>query len=180
MANIYLVEAANLFCGDHDPGASNHLTLEDIKLPDLEQKSIGHEPGGGVMGVEFTTTIMGALSVTFKLKGIDPKRLALFGLGSTMRRNFTAYMVIREKRSNQQIEGKAIIEGVISKISGSGFKRGEGMDHDYEIKEITSYKLFIDNDEVYNIDYWTNRWSVGGVSQVNDMNRILRIPGTGA
>jgi len=177
MSNIYLLEACNLFCGDHDPSASNHLVLEEIKLPDLEEKTIAHEPGGGVMGVDWATTMVMPLNPTFKLKGMDPERLKLFGLGSTLRRKFTAYGVIREKRSNLQLEGKAIIEGVITKISGSAFKRGDGMDHDYEIKEVTSYQLYIDKKEVFYIDVFTNRWSVGGVSQVDEMNNILRIPG---
>lgn len=177
MSNIYLMEAANLFMGDHDPSASNHLVLEELKLPDLEQKTISHEPGGGVMAVSFATTILSEMAPTFKLKGMDPERLKLFGLGSTMRRKFTAYGVIREKRTNSPLEAKAIIEGVLTKISGSSFRRGEGMDHDYEIREVMSYSLTIDQKEVWDIDFFTNKWSVGGVSQVAQMNNILRIPG---
>ena len=36
MSTIYVMEAANLFCGDHDPTASKHLTLSELKLPPLQ------------------------------------------------------------------------------------------------------------------------------------------------
>ena len=37
MSTIYIMEAANLFCGDHDPTASKHLTLTELQLPALQE-----------------------------------------------------------------------------------------------------------------------------------------------
>lgn len=178
LANIYLMEAANLFCGDHDPSGTNHLTLEEMKLPDLEQSGIEHAPGGGVMGMTFTTTMVKALSSTFKLKGMDPERLALFGLGSSQKRKFTAYGVVREKRTNKAMDAVAVMEGAIMRLSGTAFTRGNGMDHEYMIGELLSYHLAIDGKDIYKIDAWTNQFEVGGVSQTDELNRLLRIPGT--
>jgi hypothetical protein len=58
MANdIITLEAANLFCGDHDPSAenSNHLTIQNLKLPGLEENNSDHT-AGGVIGASFTVT----------------------------------------------------------------------------------------------------------------------------
>ena len=37
MSNIYIMEAANLFCGDENPTASKHLTLTELQLPNLQE-----------------------------------------------------------------------------------------------------------------------------------------------
>ncbi len=42
MSTLYVLEAANLFCGDHDPKNSKHLTLQELKLPSLEADSGPH------------------------------------------------------------------------------------------------------------------------------------------
>ena len=45
MAHIYVLEAANLFCGADDINSSKHLTLRDLKLPTMEEKTQEHHPG---------------------------------------------------------------------------------------------------------------------------------------
>jgi hypothetical protein len=42
VSTLYVLEAANLFCGDHDPKNSKHLTLQELKLPSLEADSGPH------------------------------------------------------------------------------------------------------------------------------------------
>jgi phage tail tube protein FII len=178
MSNIFVMEAANLFCGDHDPTASNHLQLMNLQLPSLEQQTQAHGPGGGIMGVNFAMTMLSPLTFSFKLKGIDPGRLTLFGLGGVERRKYTAYGVIRDKRNNSQKSGVAVIEGVLVKIAPSSFSRADGVDHDYDIQEVTSYRLDIDNKSVFSFDFFTSQFEVEGVSQTDLLNRILRVPAT--
>lgn len=177
MSTIMIVEAMNLFCGDHDPSASNHLSLETMKLPDLEMGSMEHRPGGGPMAINFTMANVNALESSFKLKGIDPNRLTLFGLGSNKRRKFTGYGVVRDKRTNDEKEAVVIMEGVLARIGGGEFSKGNGMDFDYAIREIVSYKLTIDADPVYDLDVFLPKFIIGGVDQLEASNRILRIPG---
>ena len=52
MSSLYILEAANLFCGDHDPTASKHLALQELKLPALEEMTQDHMPGGGRVQIE--------------------------------------------------------------------------------------------------------------------------------
>ena len=81
MSTIYVMEAANLFCGSHDTAASKHLTLSELKLPDLQENYTEHHPGGSRVGIEINTGIQ-KLESTFKLTGFDPQVLAQFGLGT--------------------------------------------------------------------------------------------------
>lgn len=177
MATIYMLEAVNLFMGDHDPGASNHLELEELKLPEPSIKASEHTPGGGVMTVDFSMNVLEKLEPTFKLRGFNPDRLKQFGLNTPYRHIFTAYGVIRDKRSGRATEAKAVIEAKIGKVAPDGFKRGDDFGHEYTMQEVVSYALSVGDSEVFSVDFFTNIYRVGGVDQFADVNRILRVPG---
>lgn len=174
MSNIYIMEAANLFVGSHDTANSKHLTLEELKLPDLQETLVDHNPGGGKVGVEFAVGVE-KLEPTFNLKGWDPVLLRSFGLGSSLRQTFTAYGVIRDKRSGRALEAKAIMEGRLSKISSGAFQRGEAQSHEYSINEVLHYELFFDGAEELYWDFFTNTLRLGGVDPDPAHNSILRI-----
>lgn len=175
MSNFYVMEAVNLFCGDHDPTASKHLTLESMKLPDLEETTATHTPGGGVLGVNIGMNVIEPLAPTFKLSGFDPQTLGLFGLGTPHRHVYTGYGVVRDKRSGQAIEAKTIIEARMTSIKPDEFKRGDLHGHDHSLNEVTHYELWFDKREKFYFDFWTNAKRVDGVDQNSDTNRILRI-----
>jgi uncharacterized protein len=178
MSTIYVMEAANLFCGDHDPTKSKHLTLTDLKLPTLEERFVDHMPGGGRAQIEVGLGIINKLMPSFKLAGWDPDLLAEFGLGSRARNVFTAYGVIRDKRTGGALEAKAIIEGRLGKVDGAAFRHGELQSHDYVINEVMHYELFFNDRRKFYFDFFTNAWEVDGVNEFADVNRILRIPAT--
>jgi len=178
MGTIYIMEAANLFCGDHDPANSKHLTIEELKLPDLQEILIDHQPGGGKVGVEFAVGVE-KLEPTFKLKGWDIGLLRQFGLGVRQRQTFTAYGVIRDKRTGRAIEGKAIMEGRLSRIAPDAFQRGESMAHEYAINEVLHYEIHFDGREELYWDYFTNTIRIGGVDPEPEFNQILRISNAG-
>lgn len=174
MSNIYIMEAANLFVGDHDPQNSKFLTLEELKLPDLQEALVDHTPGGGKVGVEFAVGVE-KLEPTFKLKGWDFPLLRSFGLGSTVRKTFTAYGVVRDKRSGKALEAKAIMEGRLSRAAPDTFSRGEAMGHEYGINEVLHYELHFDGQEELYWDFFTNTLRLGGVDPDPAFNSILRI-----
>ena len=178
MSTIYIMEAANLYCGDHDPTASKHLTLAELKLPPLQEIYQDHHAGGSRVQVEVALGIQ-KLEPTFKLNGWDPDLLTQFGLGSSRAKVFTAYGVIRDKRTGNAIETKAIIEGRLGKIEPEAFKRGEMMGHDYSINEVMHYELWFGEKEKLFWDFFSGDWRLDGTSQIDDERRILRIPTTG-
>lgn len=176
MSTIYVMEAANLFCGDDDPTQSKHLTLDQLKLPVLQEKQVNHHPGGSLFEIQMS---MGhqALEATFNLKGLDPQLLGQFGLGSRIRQRYTAHGVVRDKKTNRAIETKAIMEGRLSKNEMDAFRRGEFIGHDYMIGEIMHYELFFDGAEKIYWDFFTQEWRVDGRSENADERRILRLAG---
>lgn len=178
MSTIYMLTAVNLFCGDHDPTKSKHLTLSELKLPDLTEMYADHHPGGSRVAVEFEVGV-NKLEPTFKLNGFDPDLLTQFGLGGRQRKVYTAYGVILDKRSGREIESKAIIEARLGSIAPDTFQRGEMQGHEYALNEVVHYELWFDGAEKIAWDFFTNVWRINGTDENAGMNRILRIPGAG-
>lgn len=176
MSTLYVWEAANLFAGDDDPSKSKHLSIQNLKLPSLEEMYQDHHPGGSRVQVEIEVGIK-KLEPTFKLVGFDPDLLVQFGLGSKAKRVFTAYRVLRDKRTGTALEGKAVFEGRLGKITEDEFKRGDLAGADYAINEVTHYELWFDKKEKLYWDFFTNTFRVEGVETNADENTILRVPG---
>ena len=175
-STIYMMEAANLFCGDHDPSLSKHLTLAELKLPDLQAIYADHHPGGARVAIELEVGIQ-KLEPTFKLNGFDPDLLTQFGLGARAKNVYTAYGVIVDKRLGTKIEGKAIIEARLGKIAPDAFQRGELMGHEYALNEVTHYELWFGGAPKIEWDFFTSVWRIDGVDQDADTNSILRVGG---
>ncbi|HVR54266.1 MAG TPA: phage major tail tube protein [Pseudorhodoferax sp.] len=169
------MEMANLFCGDHDPQKSKHLTLEELKLPDLQEETTDHTPGGGIGSIDIAVGGISKLEPTFKLKGWDPLLMREFGIGTSTAKRFTAYGVIRDKKTGRQFEAKAVLEGRLSRIAPDAFTRGDAMGHEYGISEVYHYELFFDGAEEVYFDLWTNTVRIGGEDRFATANRILRI-----
>ncbi|MFO1151009.1 MAG: phage major tail tube protein [Alsobacter sp.] len=176
MSTLYIMEAANLFCGDHDPTKSKHLSLSELKLPALQAMYQEHHAGGALMQIELEMGIQ-KLEPTFKLVGFDPDVLVQFGLGSRIKHVYTAYGVIVDRRTGRKIEAKTIMEGRLGKMEADAFSRGNLLATDYAINEVTHYELWFDGHEKFYWDFFTNAWRVDGASEVSDTNRILRIAG---
>lgn len=174
MSTVYIWEAANLFCGDHDPTASKHLVIQELKLPTLQEQFQDHAPGGGPVAVEFSTNI-NKLEPTFKFVGEDNGMLSQFGLGSRLRQIYTAYSVIVDRRTSRRIERKSIMEARLGKIETDAFKRGEVAATDYALNELMHYEVWFDGREKLYWDFFENDWRIDGVSQNAEANRILRI-----
>lgn len=175
MSTIYIMEAANLFCGDDDPTASKHLTLTELQLPNLQESFQDYHPGGSRVQIEVAVGVQ-KLEASFKLAGWDPDLLTQFGLGASARKKFTAYGSIRNKRTGEAIEAKAVLEGRLGSASPEAFQRGEMQGFDYTIAEILHYELHFGGAEKIYWDFFTADWRVDGVSQNADERSILRIP----
>lgn len=175
MSTIYMMEAANLFCGDHDPTKSKHLTLSELQLPNLQEMFQDHTPGGSRAQIEIGMGVIQKLEPSFKLAGWDPDLMTQFGLGTGRSKVFTAYGVVANKRTGDKIEAKAVIEGRLGKIEAETFQRGEMQSHDYAINEVFHYELWFDGREKFYWDFFSATWRIDGVDQNADERRILRI-----
>lgn len=176
---IYNMEAVNLYAGDHDPIASKHLTLQELKLPAMQAIFSDHHPGGSFFGTEVQ---VGAekLELGFKLGGVDPDLFKSFGLMSPSpeRKRYTAYGYIIDMRTGAELESIAVFEGRLGKVEPDAWQRGEFLGCDYAVNSVTHYSLKIGTEELWAWDLFEARWDVAGVDAVAARNRILRIPQT--
>jgi len=172
---FYIMENVNLFCGDDDPSTSKYLTIETLKLPDLQRTTANHN-AGGVRGPNVNWVVgMEALKPTFKLKGFDEQLLGQFGLGANDLLKYTAYGALRNRMDGSYVEVKAIMQGTLTKIAPDQFQRNEIMGHDHEIDQMIHYELWFNGLEKIYWDWLTNTFRTGGVDQNAQVNKILRI-----
>jgi hypothetical protein len=175
MSGLLIMEAANLFCGDHDPNNSKHLTLSELALPELQEMFADHHAGGSRLQIEVPTGIQ-KLTPSFKLAGWDPEVLPMFGLNSRATNHFTAYGVLRDRATGVAQEAKAVMRGRLGKVGPEAFQRGEMQGHDYEINAVVHYELWVNGAEKFFFDFFSSEWRVDGVAQNDDERSILQIP----
>lgn len=176
MSNLLIMEAANLFCGDDDPSNSLHLELSELKLPGLEENYSDYMPGGAPVAIEIDTHI-NRLEATFNLMGWNKKVMTMIGASSQAQQTFTAYGVIRDRRSGKALGSKAIMFGRLGRVNPQAYSRGNVQQHEYSIRGIMHYELYLDHEQFYYWDYFTNTRRIGGINFNLELNRLLQIPG---
>jgi len=185
-ATVYTLESANLICGDisskTSPGITTHLTLQELKLPALEENYVDHTPGGAPVGIEIPSHI-NKLEATFNLAGWDPDVMVFLARETRFHQRFTAYGLIRDRRTSEALQCIAIMEGRIGRVNPTAFSKGNMMHHEYSIKSIVQYQLFMQKSvadpmlfEIYCWDFFTSVKRIGGVDLNSDLVRILAIP----
>lgn len=178
MANtIYVMEAVNLFVGDDRPDDSNHLTIQELKLPGLEENFTDHLPGGAVIGIEVDTHIQ-RLEATFNLAGWNPEVMTKIGRAEGNQQTFTAYGAIRDRRNGELIESIAVMQGRLGRVNPTAFRKGDLQSHEYSIRGIVHYELKMGERPIYYWDFFENARVIGTEDLNSKLNRILRVTPT--
>jgi phage tail tube protein FII len=185
-ATVYVMESANIICGDtrgsSAPGISTHLVLQELKLPGLEENYVDHTPGGAPIAIEIPTH-MNKLEATFNLAGWDPTLMTYIGQNDPYYQRFTAYGLIRDRRTSRALQATAIMEGRLGRVNPTAFSKGNLMSHEYSVKSIVHYELYMQitegaqPSEIYFWDFFTSVRRIGGKDLNEDMINLLRIPG---
>lgn len=149
-ATIFNLDAANLFVGDDDPGNSQFLVLQNIKLPALEETVKSWNPAGGVGAIEMGMRRINALSIPFTLTGINPDVMNRFMVGRRI--NYTIRANIADVTNQKDIPLIAVVQARMTKVDMGQFTKDDGMNTDYELREIIKYKLTIDGNEKHYVD----------------------------
>lgn len=172
MADLFIMEAANLYAGDHDPSASNHVALQTMKLPGIENNYVDHTPGGSALGIEVGTHI-NRMEATFNLAGWSPHVMVLIGSWTQSMRRFTARGVIRSRRTGQAQQAIAVMEGELGRVNPTDFRRADLHAHEYSIRAITAYRLEMAGVVLFDIDFYACRRVIGGIDLNAEENAIL-------
>jgi phage tail tube protein FII len=159
-----VLEYANLFCGSApgDDKASNHLVLNELKLPTMEIQYVDHRPGGAPVAVEIDV-VMTRMELEFEVVGITPQIMALLRNLELAKHDFFAYGNLRDYMAGQSIGLYAYFHGQLARVSPSAFRKGDVMHTRYQVRGLMRYALYIDNNEVpiYNWDFFTNEFQTG-------------------
>lgn len=153
MPGLYIMDMATIMVGD-DPENLNHLKLTGVQLPSLEEVTSQHQPGGSVMGLDIGMTMLNALNLTFKMKGLNPESSQKLGIGQARRLNYTIRGNIRDVVEDRNFAGKAVISGRMTLVNPSEFARESGIDEDFAVKEVVRYQLFLDGQEKFYFDFF--------------------------
>lgn len=174
-ATLLTMNSAVLFIGDASPDKAEFLTISTVKIPALEETTKEHLGGGAMAGIDLGMRVIKAPMLGFKLHGFNPDVMDKFMPGTPGRIKYTVRGNVRDAREHTDLEIKAIIEGRMSKYEPSDFKRDDGMDSDYEIKEVTFYQLYFDGAEKFYFDYFSGPmgFRVNGVAPHTAMARNL-------
>jgi len=193
--NVYIMESANLICGDTRapaeagaagggtvPGVSTHLILQELKLPTLEENTVDHAAGGAPVAIEIATHF-NKLEATFNLAGWDPDVMAYVGQQDPLFHRFTAYGLIRNRRTSEALQAIAVMEGRLGRSNPTAFSKGNLMSHEYSIKSIVSYTLHMQLSSgaqepvlMYKWDFFTSEFVSGETDLNGDLRRLLALP----
>lgn len=185
-ASLYTMESANMVCGDTgdatSPGISTHLEILELKLPSLEENYVDHQPGGAPVAIE-VPMFVNKLEATFNLAGWNPGVMSMIGQSARAMQRFTAYGLIRDRRTGNGLQAIAIFEARLGKVNPTAFKKGDMMAHEYALRSIVHYELYMQQvvgtepTEIYFWDFFTSTRRFGGVDLNDELNAILAIPG---
>lgn len=173
-AELKIITGANLFC-DEDPGESNHLQLDEVGLPDLNRMMEEHNPGGGFMALEIDMGQYEALTLPFKLTGVNANMLARAGYGDGLLHSYTIFKEITDIATQAKSRLTCVVKGMIGTVSQDAYNKQGLSGFDYEIKGVQAYRLEIGDRSIYDFDFFANRRMVNGVDQNNRTNAILGI-----
>ena len=171
MSSIYNLDSANIFVGDDAPDHSEYLTIETIKWPSLEEATKEVKPGGGAMSIEVGMKSIKPLTLGFKLFGMQPDAMGKFM--KPAKDHFTIRGNLFDVKKQENLKVVGVVFGRIVKVDMGEFKKEDGVSTDYEVKEITKYKLHIDGDEKYYFDFFAGPAGVR-VNGQRVFNRVAR------
>ena len=185
-ATLYVMESANMMCGDTGdaaaPGISTHLEIQDLKLPGLEENYVDHTPGGAPIQIEVPMHI-NKLESTFTLAGWNPAVMGMFSQAARAMQRFTAYGLIRDRRTGIGLQAIAIFEARLGRVNPTNFRKGDLMAHEYSLRSIVHYELYmqqVEGSEPTEITFWdffTSTRRQGGIDLNAELNTTLAIPG---
>jgi phage tail tube protein FII len=190
---IYNLEAVNLICGDSGggshPGIPTHLILQEMKLPGWQESFVDHNPGGARVGVEIPTHL-NKLESTFNLAGWQPDIMRMIGRSNRRDQRYTAYGLIRDRRTGAALQARAYIEGRMGRVNPGNFRRGDHHNHEYSINAIVHYELYMQTApvtaeagvdtalrEIFYWDFFESTFRVDGFDTMEEERLLLAIPG---
>ncbi len=150
-------------------GLSRANTITTLTIPPIKRVVAPHNPGGGIMEVDFTLPRIEKLEPAFKAAGLDDD--VFRGMGERDKWTFAAAYV--DKQSGVTRAARGIIEGCITswEPDESDPKEFKGCNHAFA--EVVHFEFLLDNVEWCYFDFWEREARFMGKSLFEDQRRAL-------
>lgn len=129
-------------------GNSRATTISKLTIPPIKFQTATHNPGGSVMGVDYSIPRIQALEPAFSIKGIDTDIFSGFGQKDA----WTFAGAYRDKKTNDAIPGRAVIEGAIVEWTPDESDPNEFQGCTHAFKEVTHFEFYLNGVELWYID----------------------------
>lgn len=158
MQALYLLTAVDVRRADQ-PGTSRPNIVSKLTIPAIKFMTANHNPGGGVMSVDFTQPRIEPVEPAMMVKGFD---IDIFGdLGRSGRWTFAG--ALKDKKTGRDVSCRAVIEGAIVEWTPDEASPDEFLGCNHAFKEVTHYEFAIDGKELWYVDFWERVMRQGGV-----------------
>jgi Bacteriophage tail tube protein len=152
-----------------------------LKLPGLEESLVDHTAGGAPVQIEIPM-FQTRLEATFNLVGWNPGVMGMFASATRALQRFTAYGLVRDRRTGLALQGMAFFEARLSRVNPTAFRKTDLMQMEYALRSIVHYELYLQEtvgaqpSEIYFWDFFTSTRRVGTENLNAEHNQILAIP----
>lgn len=152
-----------------EAGTSRANTISTLTIPPIKRVVSEHNPGGGIMAVDFTQPRIEKLEPAFSVKGLDDD--VMRGMGG--KDTWTFASVYKDTQKGVSLAARGIIEGVITSWEPEESDPAEFKGCNYAFAEVTHFEFLLDNVEWCYFDFWEREARFMGRSLFEDTRRAL-------
>lgn len=160
MSSLYLLTAVDVRRA-RKAGSTRAIILNKAALPGVELAKASHNPGGGILSVDFSLPRVGTLEPKFDAKGIDTDIFDGFGQSDV----WTFAGSYREKKpgGGGLVPARAIIEGAVSMWEPDESDPAEFQGCSHTFTDVTHYEFHLGGVEMFYIDFFERVFRTNGV-----------------
>lgn len=149
MQPLYLLTAVDVRRATQ-AGTSRATTISKLTIPAIKIVTSEHNPGGGVMAVNFAQPRIEAVEPAFEVKGFDTDVFG--GFGEVDRWVFAGS--VRDKKTGKAQPARAVIEGAVTEWEPDEASPTDFVGCNHAIKEVTHYEFWLNGEELWYVDFW--------------------------
>ncbi|ELT50283.1 phage major tail tube protein [Brucella intermedia] len=168
MQTLYQMVAVDVRRAE-EAGSSRANLVSKLTIPSLKFITSTHNPGGGVMSVDFSQPRIEAPEPAMEVKGFDTDIFR--DLGEVSRWIFAG--AVKDKKTGKLVPSRAIIEGAITEWTPDEGSPEDFMGCNHLFKEVTHYEFTLNGEELFYVDFWERILRTGGVDRFSDVRRAL-------
>lgn len=168
MATLYMLVAVDVRRAN-SPGSGRPDIISKITLPSIRFINANHNPGGGVISVDYVMPRIEPPEPAFEVKGVDTN--IFDGFGKPNRWVFSGAW--RDPRSGKMIPSRAVIEGAIAEWEPDESDPAEFQGCRHIFREVSHYEFRLDGKELWYVDRDERILRVSGKDYFAEVRRAL-------